>query len=177
LELRLADVVAGERRQIQIDSADRDSDGLDDVALKLRLERGDASATLSFSWYQRAQGTARDDSEPRKSLEAAAYAALANAKKQGQKALAQLQATQRVWANVCAEGGTPRLLDDEGRPMLCRAASALARLNEAEAQAFLTDKQPAAALASLERNGWLGRFDSKTLAALEVAARAQLDQR
>src|SRR5690606_22816603 len=43
--------------------------------------------------------------------------------------------------------------------------------------ALLTDKQPAAALALLERDGWLGRFDSKTLAALDGAARAQLDQK
>ncbi|MCA9629753.1 MAG: hypothetical protein KC766_18890 [Myxococcales bacterium] len=177
IELRLADVVPGERRQIQIDSTDHDKDGLDDVSLKLRLERGSVSATANFAWYQRAQGTARDDSEPRKSLDAQSYGALSSAKKTGHQALPQIQTLQRLWANVCAESATPRLFDGEGNPISCRAETVLARLNEAEAQAALHDEQPALALALLERNGWLGHFEPKTLAALEKAARAQLEIR
>lgn len=177
IELRLADVVPGERRQIQIDSTDHDNDGLDDVSLKLRLERGSHSATASFAWYQRAQGTARDDSEPRKSLESASYGALSLAKKTGRKALPQIHTQQRLWVNVCAESSTPRLFDAEGNPIPCRAESALARLNEAEAQAALHDKQPALALALLERDGWLGHVEPKTLAALATAAKAQLQSK
>ncbi|MGE0327511.1 MAG: hypothetical protein AB7K71_06945 [Polyangiaceae bacterium] len=177
IELRLADVVSGERRQIQIDSTDHDNDGLDDVSLKLRLERGSVNATASFAWYQRAQGTARDDSEPRKSLDAASYGALSLAKKSGNKALPQIHALQRLWVNICSESATPRLFDGDGNPISCHAETVLARLNEAEAQAALHDKQPALALALLERNGWLGHFEPKTLAALDKAARGQLAER
>ncbi len=170
LELRLADVAKGERRQLLVVSTDRDDDGQDDVSLKFRLERGGATATASFGWFQRAQGLAVEDGEPARSLNVAAQAALAAAKKTGQKAQLQIDAARRLWSNLCAEGRTPRLFNAEGAAITCRAETALAVLNEAEVRGALKDKQPLGALGALERDGWFGRFDPKQKSALLTEA-------
>jgi hypothetical protein len=153
LTLRVAAPASGEALSIDADSSDRDGDGREDVKLTFTLtgpEGAKASANLAF--VDRAAGVSRDAAEPRASLSAATKALLSKA---GPSATAEIDATRRLLATLCAEGATPRVFDAEGSPIRCEdlgaAVDALAR---AEVLSCLAAKDPLGAVSVLSRSDW-----------------------
>lgn len=153
LTLRVAAPAPGETLSIDEDSSDRDGDGREDVKLVFTLtapEGAKASATLAF--VDRAAGVSRDATEPRASLMLAAKALLAKA---GPTASAEVDATRRLLATLCAEAATPRVFDAEGSGIRCDdlggVVDALART---EVLSRLAAKDALGAASVLTRANW-----------------------
>jgi hypothetical protein len=153
LTLRIAAPAAGEELTVDEDSTDRDADGRDDVKLVFTLTGPDgakASATLAF--LDRAAGVSRDSSEPRASLAAAAKALLTKA---GPSTSADVDATRRLLASLCAEGATPRVFDGEGSPIRCEdLGSVIDSLARADVLSRLAAKDALGAVSVLARSDW-----------------------
>ncbi len=153
LTLRVASAAPGESLTVDEDSTDRDGDGRADVKLVFTLtgpEGAKASATLAF--LDRAAGVSRDASEPRTSLLVAAKAVLSKA---GPTASAEVDATRRLLAALCAEGATPRVFDAEGSPIRCEdVGSVIDTLARADVLSRLAAKDALGAVSVLTRGDW-----------------------
>lgn len=153
LSLRLAAPATGEALSIDADSTDRDGDGRDDVKLTLTLLGPDgAKASANLAYVDRAAGVSRDATEPRASLLTAAKALLTKA---GPTASADVDATRRLLASLCAEGGTARVFDAEGSPLRCDDLGAVIdSLARADVLSRLAAKDALGAVSVLTRGDW-----------------------
>jgi hypothetical protein len=173
LELRAAAPAPDETLELTSTSTDHDQDGRDDVTLGVRIgtvKGPRAEAPLVF--FDRAAGTARDGAEPRRTLErlAAREAARAKTKKVAEDVLATVGAIRRLMASVCAEGGTPRLFDQDGAPFACGSlATAADSLMAAELGATLALGRVREGFGVLERDGWyFGKMSATTKKRVEA---------
>jgi hypothetical protein len=173
LELRAAAPAPDETLELTSTSTDHDQDGRDDVTLGVRIgtvKGPRAEAPLVF--FDRAAGTARDGAEPRRTLErlAAREAARAKTKKVAEAVLATVGAIRRLMASVCAEGGTPRLFDQDGAPFACGSlATAADSLMAAELGATLALGRVREGFGVLERDGWyFGKMSATTKKRVEA---------
>ncbi len=145
---------------IDVDGADRDGDGIDDVSLTLTLEGGAApfeplaktSATLR--WFDRPAGMSRDADEPDASLRSLAASLAARAAKvaTAPPVPSQVRAARALFGALCNEGGAPRLrnvLGDVG--LRCGASRGLEEAGLAEARAQATLGDPLVAITALDR--------------------------
>lgn len=194
LTLRAAYPAKNEPFELEVDSADRDGDGRDDVRLVVTqkpvcriapqsvpsgcpTDKEDKSASAQVIWFDRAQGASRDATEPAASLGLLAQVELSRSKKKGAGALVSKGVAQvrRLTTTLCAEGSTARVFEAEGAMLRCAPLVTLAeRLLTAEVQAALADKDALAALAALERDGWyFGRASDKRKAELEKSVLAE----
>lgn len=92
---------------IDVDTADRDRDGLDDVTLSLTLDG--LEAKLAF--YDRPAGPSRDPEEPEASLQKIAARVKAAKAKDASALAEQLRMLYRA---MCEEGGAPRITGIRG---------------------------------------------------------------
>jgi hypothetical protein len=173
LELRAAAPAPEEVMELTSTSTDHDQDGRDDVTFGIRVGQSSgprAEAPLVF--FDRAVGAARDAAEPRRTFErlAAREAARAKTKKVAEDALAMVGAIRRLMASVCAEGGTPRLFDQDGAPFACGSlATASDSLMSAELDATLALGRVREGFGVLERDGWyFGKLGAATRKRLEA---------
>ncbi len=159
--LRLADPALGETLTIRVESLDLDGDGRDDVKVTFTMERDGTTreSSASMLWLDRAAGSARDDSEPRKSF--ADIGSVELVRSQGantSKHVAErLDNAKRLYSYLCEEGGAPRVTDGDGTPLSCgdlQTAFSFYRL--AELRAALTRNDLASALSVLDRADWYG---------------------
>jgi hypothetical protein len=173
LELRAAAPAPDETMELTSTSADHDQDGRDDVTLGVRVGKASgprAEAPLVF--FDRAVGAARDAAEPRRTFErlAARESARARTKRVAEDTLAMVGAIRRLMASVCAEGGTPRLFDQDGAPFACGSlATAADSLMSAELGATLALGRVREGFGVLERDGWyFGKLSAPTKKRLEA---------
>lgn len=157
--LRAAAAAAGESLRFAVESTDRDHDGLDDVRLTATMQADGSArpASADFAWLDRAAGPSRDATEPSRSLARLAGAEAARAKsKAAQKTIGDgIANVRRLYAAICSESATARLLDAEGTPLACGNLKGFVDdLASAELNAALTRKDFVEAAAVLGRDGF-----------------------
>ncbi len=172
LTLRTASAAVDETLNFSVDSSDQDRDGRDDVRLSLSLEKAGASepATAELVWLDRAAGASRSASEPTASLmRLAGKIALQARGKRASAAIERVSTTIRLLSSLCAEGGVPRLFDEDGAPFRCGALNPVLdslMMSDAVASLALGDVQSAYAV--LQRDGWyFSKLSSAQRKALE----------
>ena len=158
LTLRAASAAADETLDFSVDSSDQDHDGRDDVRLSVSLANLGASepSMADLVWLDRAAGASRSASEPAASLMrlAGKIALFARGKHPG-IASQRVTTTLRLLSSLCAEGGVPRLFDEDGVPFRCTGLSpVLDSLMMSDAVASLALGDPLSAFAVLRRDGW-----------------------
>ena len=162
LALRAATGGPQEQFKLALTSPDQDGDGRDDVILNVTVQGKEASSratTVKFVWYDRPAGASRDDSEPGVSLARAASTEIVRAKGKTTSLAVPgaIQNLRRVYGDVCAEAGTPRLFDAEGNGLGCgRLTTTFQRMHQAELSAMRKNGQTLEALGALVRNAWFG---------------------
>ncbi|HKO52518.1 MAG TPA: hypothetical protein VJV79_32645, partial [Polyangiaceae bacterium] len=122
LTLRAASPAVDETLNFSVDSSDQDRDGRDDVRLSVSLGNLGASepAAADLVWLDRAAGASRSASEPGASLlRLAGKIALQARGKRPSAASERVATTLRLLSSLCAEGGVPRLFDEDGVPFRC----------------------------------------------------------
>lgn len=162
--LRVALPAPGEELGLTVDSKDRDEDGLEDARVVITLKAPEGSASAALSWLDRTAGAARDPSEPGASLTATVANELwrTKSKKTATKALGTLEAAGRLYASLCAEGGTPRIFDSEGSAFNCGKLDRFVddyALGQVQAHLALGDVL--GAFGTLSRQAWLHHPPSK----------------
>ncbi len=158
LTLRAASAAADETLDFSVDSSDQDHDGRDDVRLTVSLANLGASdpAGADLVWLDRAAGASRSSSEPGASLmRLAGKIALHAHAKRGGNASERVATTLRLLSSLCAEGGVPRLFDEEGAPFRCGNLSpVLDSVMMSDLVASLAQGDLLNAFAVLRRDGW-----------------------
>lgn len=157
LSLRVAAPAPGETLDFTVNSADRDGDGRDDIAIEVSGGAAGVKATAAFVWLDRPAGASRDAGEPMRTLArgTAALAARAKTKKLADEVLGSVANTRRLVASVCAEGATPRLLDADANPLACGSLTAsIDSLATSEITAELARGRVLEAFGALSRDGW-----------------------
>lgn len=144
---------------IDVDAADRDDDGIDDVVLRVALEGGGASAgaaprvAAKLAFFDRPAGPSRDRAEPDASLRALAAQAASRASKAKDAAsvpplVEQLRALYRA---MCIEGGAPRITEIHGGSAAsCGTSKPLEDAGVAEVRALVTQGDALRAFAAAE---------------------------
>jgi hypothetical protein len=155
---RLAAPAHDERLDVEVNAADRDGDGRDDVEMSLRFGTTEtADVRARFVWLQRAAGLSRDMSEPRASfLELAQLETVRASNQKASREVAEHVASAlRLFGSSCAESGTPRIFMDDGAALDCGDMSAaFEAFTSAEIDAELNRGRVGAAFAALERHSW-----------------------
>jgi len=158
LTLRVASAAIDETLNLSVDSSDQDRDGRDDVRLTVSLANVGASepATADLVWLDRAAGASRSASEPGTSLMRLASKIGVQARgKRAASANQRTSTTLRLLSSLCAEGGVPRLFDEEGSPFRCGALSpVIDSLMMSDTLASLAQGDVLGAFAVLRRDGW-----------------------
>ena len=177
--LRIIDPGPNQPLSVDVTTQDRDADGRDDLALRVKVEHRKRTQSAQFIWLDRASGVARDVSQPRSTFLSAAGRARWSSKRSKHAANARLDvaALRRLMAITCAEGGVPRVLTEEGSPLSCgNLQLVLDRAAAADVTAALTAKDVLGAFAAYERAGWYLKAPSdKTRTSLEKALQAAVD--
>ncbi|MBX3193335.1 MAG: hypothetical protein KF819_40510 [Labilithrix sp.] len=157
-DLAIADPAGAPRLAIDVDGADRDRDGIDDVTMRVTIEGGSPpfepgprlSAKLAF--FDRPAGPSRDPDEPEASLRAIAAQATAKASKakDAPQVPVLVQQMRSLHRAMCLEGGAPRLskLRGGGGAVSCGASKPLEDAGVAEVRAFVTMGDALRALAA-----------------------------
>lgn len=136
VELKTLPLGAGSRLDVEVDGADRDGDGQDDVTVQLMLEgaaAGTGPATASLKWTDRDGGFAREPNEPNLSLRlAASWLASQAAKKPDTVRPARQRVLQQM---LCGEGAV--VVQADGQGFGCGDPAAIEDLVFAEARGHL----------------------------------------
>ncbi len=160
LEAQVADPPGAPKLTVDVDGADRDGDGIDDVAFRVTIEGGappfepGPKLGARLAWFDRPAGLSRDPDEPEASLRAIAAQASARAAKakdapQVRPIVEQMRALYRA---MCQEGGTPRITKGRaGTPIPCSATRPIDEAGLAEVRAFVTMGDPLRAVAVADR--------------------------
>ncbi len=147
---------------LDVDGADLDGDGLDDVTLRVTLDGGEPpfepgpTVHAMFRWFDRPAGLSREPGEPERSFHAiAALAASRAAKPKEAGSGAALAAAGRMLFGVtCAESASRRISPGaEAGPLACESGKALEELGLAGVRAAVTAGDSLRALAALEASG------------------------
>jgi hypothetical protein len=142
-----------------LDGADVDGDGLDDVTLHVTLEGGGAPfepgppVHAVFRWFDRPAGMSREPGEPEGSLHAIAALAAQHAvkPKETASALALAAAGRFFFQAVCRESPGRRVASGPGEtPLSCEAGHALEEIGLAETRAYTTSGDALGAIAALD---------------------------
>ncbi len=178
--LRIVDPGANAPLSVQVDSADRDADGRDDLALQLSVQFATRTQRAQFVWLDRASGAARDVTQPLASFTAAAGRAryAARRAKTAASAAQDIAALRLLIVTACAEGGVARLLSEEGTELSCgKLQPLLDDIATTEVTAALTAKDTLEAFAASDRSYWYvaapsakaaSAIEKKLLAAVSV---------
>lgn len=172
LTLRVAGPAPGETLELGVNTADRDADGRDDVAIDVSVGvAGGPRASAPFVWLDRAAGPSRDSAEPQRTLVrlSGREATRSKTKKLADEVLRSVGGVRRLMASLCAEGATPRVLDADGNPLPCGSLSlAVDALASAELGAELARGRVLEAFGTLARDGWyFGKISAKERQKLE----------
>lgn len=143
---------------VDVDAADRDGDGVDDVVLRIAIEGGVGSepapklqAKLAF--FDRPAGPSRDTEEPDASLKtiAAEAASRAGRAKDAASVPALVEQMRALYRAMCQEGGAARVTKIHGgSAVACGTSKSLEDAGVAEVRAFVTLGDALGALASAE---------------------------
>jgi len=172
LTLRAASAAADETLNFSVDSSDQDRDGRDDVRLTVSLgnQRASEPAAADLVWLDRAAGASRSPSEPAASLmRLAGKIALQARGKRAAGAGERVATSLRLLSSLCAEGGVPRLFDEDGAPFRCSGLGpVIDSLLLSDAVASLALGDVLNAFAVLRRDGWyFSKLSSTQRKALE----------
>jgi hypothetical protein len=160
IAVTIADPAGLPTLRVDGDTADRDGDGLPDIALRVTLEGGGAPfepgprVNATLAWLDRTAGLSRDRSATESSFALLATTAMSKAKVASlAPGVAPFVAQARaLWRTVCADGGAPRLVGVAGTGAIgCGAAHALEDLGLAEARAYVTQGDALRAALAIDR--------------------------
>lgn len=170
--LRIAGPAPEETLELGAVTDDRDGDGRDDAAISVSVGRAaGARFAAPFVWLDRAQGPARDTSEPRVTLERLALhqATRAKTKKYAEDVLRGVEGIRRLMSTLCAEGAVARVFDRDGGALACGNLGAVVdSLASAEIGAELARGSVIDAFGALARDGWyFGKASANTRKRLE----------
>jgi hypothetical protein len=157
-DLAVHDPPGAPKLTLDVDGADRDRDGIDDVALRVTIEGGSPPMepgprlTGKLAFFDRPAGASRDPDEPEASLHAIASVAAARAKQPREAPtvpvlVAQLRSLYRA---MCREGGAPRLVR-RGDGIPCGAGKSLEDAGVAEVRALVSMGDPLRAALAADR--------------------------
>lgn len=158
-DLAVVDPPGAPKLTLDVDAADRDNDGIGDVALRVTVQGGappfepgpKLSAKLAF--FDRPAGASRDSDEPDASLRAiAGHAAAKAARAKDAPQVPGLVAQMRMlYRAMCEEGGAPRLRKLRGGAGIrCGTSKPLEDAGVAEVRALVAMNDPVRALAQAE---------------------------
>jgi hypothetical protein len=184
--LRVAKPAAGDPFTLSVDSSDFDNDGRDDARVVVTQKPGcrgvtgacdpeplERDVSASIVWLDRAAGTSRETSEPSASIARAAALELGRSKRKklAPSVLGTVRNVRRLVSTLCAEGGVPRILEEDGSMIRCAPlAVTVDRLLTAEVQAALAMGDLQAATGALDRDGfYFASVSDKRRAGLEKA--------
>jgi hypothetical protein len=145
---------------VEGDAADRDGDGLDDLAMRVTLEGGSAPlepgprVTTTLAWLDRPAGPSRDAGATESAFASLAGQAASRAKsaKDAPVVPALVAQTRALWRAVCADGGAPRLVGVAGTGAItCGSTRALEDAGLAEVKSYVTMGDPLRAALALDR--------------------------
>jgi hypothetical protein len=160
LAATIADPPGAAALSVDGDAADRDGDGLEDIALRVTIEGGGAPmepgprVSAIFAWLDRTAGLSRDVAATEAAFGSLAATAAARAVRTKEAAgvpgfVAQVRA---LWRTTCAEGGAARLVSVAGAGAItCGAARALEDVGLAEVRAYVTSGDSLRAALALDR--------------------------
>jgi hypothetical protein len=158
LTVRAASAAADETLNFSVDSSDQDKDGRDDVRLSVSLGStgGSEPSVADLVWLDRAAGASRSASEPSASLmRLAGKIAFQARAKRASVASERVSTTLRLLSSLCAEGGVPRVFDEDGAPFRCGSlGSVIDSLMVSDAVASITQGDVQSAFGVLQRDGW-----------------------
>ncbi len=142
-QVTIVDPPSAAKLSLDVDGADRDKDGIDDVYVRVTLEGASAPfepaphVTGKLVFFDRPAGASRDPDEPEGSLRALAQ--LAGARARGKDAATVpvlVQQARALYRAICEEGGAPRLTKRNGGGAIsCGASGALEDAGVAEVRA------------------------------------------
>ena len=172
LTIRAASAAPEETLAFSVDSSDQDKDGRDDVRLSLALGTtgGGEPASADLVWLDRAAGASRSASEPAASLmRLAGKIAFQARSKRGGATAERVATTLRLLSSLCADGGVPRVFDEDGIHFRCGAlGSVIDSLMMSEAVAAIAQGDLQSAFSVLQRDGWyFGKLSSAQRKAME----------
>jgi len=159
LAVTIADPQGAALLSVDAETADRDADGLDDVALRITLEGGASPADRGprvgavFAWLDRPAGLSRDLAATESSFASLAATATARAarRKDAPEVPAFAAQVRALWRAACAESGSPRVTGVGMGAIACGVARSLESLGLAEARAYVTTGDPLRAALALDR--------------------------
>lgn len=162
LAFAVADPPGAPVLSVEADTANRDGDGLDNLAVRVALEGGGPvepgpRVAATFAWVDRPAGLSRDLSATESSFSSLAATAAAKAarRKEAPQVPAYVAQGRALWRAACAEGGGPRVTGIGTGPIVCGAGRALESLGLAESRAYATAGDPLRAVLALDR-AWRG---------------------
>ncbi|HVJ88783.1 MAG TPA: hypothetical protein VM580_03200, partial [Labilithrix sp.] len=146
LDATVSDPREAAKLSIDVDAADRDGDGIDDVVLRVGLEGGGVGEsvprlTAKLAFFDRPAGPSRDPDEPEASLKAIAAQATARSAKAKEAASVPplVQQMRALYRAMCLEGGAPRITKIHGGSAVsCGASKQLEDAGLAEVRAYVT---------------------------------------
>jgi hypothetical protein len=158
-DLAVVDPPGAPKLTLDVDGADRDKDGIDDVALRVTIEGGQPpfepgpklSAKLAF--FDRPAGASRDSDEPDASLRAIASQVTAKAGrlKEAPQVPGIVAQMRMLYRAMCEEGGAPRLVKLRGGGGIrCGTSKPLEDAGVAEVKALALQGDAIRALAEAE---------------------------
>lgn len=158
-DLVLRDVPGAPKLSVDVDTRDRDHDGVDDVALNVTIEGGappfepgpKLSATIAY--FDRPAGPSRDPDEPEASFRAIASQAAVRAQRAKDAATVPVLVDQMraLYRAMCTEGGGARLTTRSGAGAIsCGSSKALEDAFVAEVRAWVTQGDALRALLAAE---------------------------
>lgn len=182
IQLSVQDTAPGETMVIEVDSIDRDSDGLDDVELQVSLTSPSGKQeSLPLRWLSRTAGASREANSPQKELLARAerLRTAAVRKKERGDVPGQADALRRLLAAICTQGAVQKLSLDGKSGIDCgQLGPALAKLSDAVILAELGEGHYELALGEAERSDWFfekrdarGRRELATLLEQKIPGR------
>jgi hypothetical protein len=155
----VADPREAPKLSIDVDAADRDKDGIDDVVLRVGIEGGVVGAENAprlgarLAFFDRPAGPSRDPDEPEASLRAIAAQAAARASKSKDAATVPplVQQMRALYRAMCLEGGAPRVTKIHGGSAAsCGTSKPLEDAGVAEVRAWVTQGDALRAFAAAE---------------------------
>ncbi len=157
LAVALTDPPGAGALSVDAETADRDADALEDVALRISLEGGAPQVErgprvgVVFAWLDRPAGLSRDLAATESSFASLAATATARAlrRKEAPEVPAYAAQVRALWRAVCAESGSPRVIG--ANAVVCGAARSLESLGLAEARAYATMGDPLRAALAIDR--------------------------
>lgn len=158
LEALVVDPPRAPKLSVDVDAADRDKDGIDDVVLRMGIEGApgaEAAPPLSarLAFFDRPAGPSRDPDEPEASLRPVSAQATARSSKPKDVASvpALVQQMRALYRAMCLEGGAPRVIKIHGGSAVsCGASKSLEDAAIAEVRAYATQGDALRAFAAAE---------------------------